>query len=134
MPIINDPDSKQRYQALGEHVKRLRDSQGLGLREAARQAQVDPTWWRRLEGGHYVSPDAHGIAKVARVLGIDMEELYRVAGLSSGRKLPSLDTYLRTKYDLPPDAIAQLQAHFELLNDKYQQKGEDDGRNDLNAA
>jgi hypothetical protein len=28
--------------------------------------------------------------------------------------------YLRSKYDLPEEAISQLLAHFDLINDKYQ--------------
>lgn len=134
MTATYDADSEKGYQALGEHIKRLRRAQGLGLREAARRAQVDPTWWSRLEEGRYVSPDARMIGKVARALGVEVEELYLVAGLSSGRKLPTLSPYLRAKYDLPPEAIAQLEAHFELLSERYQQKGGDDGRNNLNAA
>jgi transcriptional regulator with XRE-family HTH domain len=122
------------YQALGQHIKQLRTSQGLSLREAGRRAGVDPTWWGRLEDGLYVSPDPRGISKVARALGVDAEELFVVAGLSTGHGLPSFTPYLRAKYDLPPHAVAQLEAHFELLNEKYQSKGETDDRNHRGAA
>jgi transcriptional regulator with XRE-family HTH domain len=132
LPEDERPD--QGYGALGEHIKHLRSAQGLGLREAARRAQVDPTWLSRLEQGIYGSPDPRAIGKVARALEVDVEELYVVAGLSTGRGLPSFTPYLRAKYDLPPDAVAQLEAHFELLNEKYQPKGETDDRNHRNAA
>ena len=87
-----------------------------------------------MEQGNYGSPDLRAVGKVARVLGVDVEELYVVAGLSTGKGLPSFTPYLRAKYDLPPDAVAQLEAHFQLLNDKYQAKGDDDGRNNYHAA
>ncbi|MDQ1741427.1 MAG: hypothetical protein QOE53_3079, partial [Pseudonocardiales bacterium] len=41
-----------------------------------------------------------------------------VAGLSDGQGLPGFAPYLRAKYDLPDDAVKQLEAHFQLLNDK----------------
>ena len=134
MPTFDDTNSQKRNQALGEHIKRLRISQGLSMREAGRRGGVDPTWWSRLEEGRYESPHARMIGNVARALGVDVEELWAAAGLATGHRLPSFSPYLRAKYDLPPEAIAQLEAHFELLSDKYQRKGEDDGRNHLDAA
>jgi transcriptional regulator with XRE-family HTH domain len=122
------------YGAMGEHIRRLRATQGLGLRETARKAGVDPTWLSRLEQGVYVSPDPRSIGKVARALDVDVEELYVVAGLATGQGLPGFAPYLRAKYDLPAEAVAQLEAHFQLLNEKYQPKGESDGRNNLNPA
>ncbi len=130
----NDTHPDTGYQALGQHIKQLRTSQGLSLREAGRRAGVDPTWWGRLEDGLYISPDPRGISKVARALEVDAEEFYVVAGLSTGRGLPSFTPYLRAKYDLPPHAVAQLEAHFELLNEKYQSKGETDDRNNHHPA
>jgi transcriptional regulator with XRE-family HTH domain len=122
------------YRDLGEHIRRLRLAKGLGLREAARKAGVDATWLSRLEQGVYVSPDPRSIVKVAKALEVDVEELYVVAGLSTGQGLPGFAPYLRAKYDLPADAVAQLEAHFQLLNDKYQSKGDNNGRNNLNTA
>src|SRR4051794_36501323 len=73
MSISDDVNSENGYRALGEHIRRLRLGQGLGLREAGRRAQVDPTWWSRLEEGRYSSTDPRRIGKVARVLGVDVE-------------------------------------------------------------
>lgn len=113
----------QGYKALGEHIHQLRLDRGLKLRETARKAGVDPTWLSRLEQGVYVSPDPHQLVKVAQGLEVDVEELYVVAGLSTGHGLPGFAPYLRAKYDLPDEAVAQLEAHFELLNTKYHTKG-----------
>ena len=112
------------YRALGMHVHRLREERGLRLRVAARAAGVDPTWLSRLEQGLYMAPDARSIMKVARALGVDVEEFYVIAGLSDGRGLPGFAPYLRAKYQLPDEAIGQLESHFRLLADKYQ-KGAD---------
>jgi hypothetical protein len=65
---------------------------------------------------------------------VDVEELYVVAGLSDGQGLPGFAPYLRAKYDLPDDAVKQLEAHFQLLNDKHQEKGGSDASDNLNPA
>jgi hypothetical protein len=57
--------------------------------------------------------------RLAQALGIDVEDLYLDAGYSDGRGLPGFAPYLRAKYDLPDDAVAQLEAHFRLINEKY---------------
>jgi hypothetical protein len=46
-------------------------------------------------------------------------DLYVLAGYGGSETLPGFAPYLRAKYDLPPEAISQLEAHFELLNQKY---------------
>lgn len=132
--ITDDERPQQGYAALGAHITRLRYAQGMSRRETARQAGVDSTWLARLEQGVYTSPNLRAVGKVARVLGVDVEELYVVAGLSTGKGLPSFTPYLRAKYDLPSDAVAQLEAHFQLLNEKYQAKGGPDDRNNYRAA
>src|SRR4051794_9455832 len=116
-------DHNDGFIKLGRHIHRLREAQGLRLREAARKAGVDPTWLSRLEQGVYTSPDQRSLVKVAQGLGTDIEEFYVVAGLTTGEGLPSFTPYLRAKYDLPEDAVAQLEAHFDLLNEKYNEKG-----------
>ena len=103
---------------MGEHINRLRTARGLRLREAARRAEVDPTWWSRLEKASIPLPTLRGIGKVARALGVDVEELYVVAGLSTGRGLPSFTPYLRAKYDLPPDAVAATGSPFRITQRK----------------
>lgn len=49
-----------------------------------------------------------------------MADLYSEAGFVDAHGLPGFAPYLRAKYHLPDEAIAQLQAHFVLVNEKYQ--------------
>ena len=104
---------------LGERVRSLRLARTLGLRALARAAGVDPTWLSRLEAGRYSSPDARALGRVARALDVDAEELLLAAGYSDGHGLPGFAPYLRAKYELPDEAVAQLEAHFQLMSDKY---------------
>jgi transcriptional regulator with XRE-family HTH domain len=112
-------------QQLGEYVRKLRMSQGLSVRGLASTAKVDATWLSRVEHGQYESPDPRSLYRLARALDVEVHDFYLVAGYEDGHGLPGLAPYLRAKYDLPDDAVAQLQAHFELINEKYQaEKGD----------
>lgn len=42
-------------------------------------------------------------------------------------RLPALAPYLRVKYDLPEQAVDQLQDYFELLSAKYGDDAPGDG-------
>lgn len=118
---INTPEQPER-QSLGERVYYRRQGRGLSVRGLAAQAKVDATWLSRVEHDVYSSPDPRSLLKLARALDIDVEDLYLDAGYSDGRRLPGFATYLRAKYDLPDSEIAQLEAHFQLINDKYHNK------------
>ena len=75
-------------------------------------------------------------AKLADGLDIEVTDLYLAAGYQPGHGLPGLAPYLRAKYDLPPEAIRQLEDHFELINDRYvrEQKGGHHGQDHQRAA
>ncbi len=115
-------ESEEQTTQLGEHVRHLRETQGLSVRGLAAQAKVDATWLSRLEHGVYASPDPRYLWRLAQALGIDVEDLYLDAGYGDGRGLPGFAPYLRAKYDFPQEAIAQLEAHFQLVNEKYHDK------------
>jgi transcriptional regulator with XRE-family HTH domain len=118
----NTPNEEPTTQ-LGEHVRSLRQARGLSVRGLASRAKVDATWVSRLENGVYTSPDPRYLSRLAQALGIDVEDLYLDAGYNLTRGLPGFKVYFRSKYRyLPPEAIAQLQAHFDLINEKYQDK------------
>jgi len=108
---------------LGDVVRRHRTQRNLPLRALAATAGVDPTWIMRLERGDYSSPDPRSLAAVARALEIDVADLYLAAGYDSGRELPGFEPYLRSKYDLPPDAVAELRTHFDAINEAYRRRG-----------
>lgn len=109
---------------LGDQLRKYRQEANYSVRQLARLAEVDPTWLSKVERGIYRSPDPRRLYRLAQALNIETADLYLEAGYGDPRGLPGLAPYLRAKYDLPPEAIAQLQAHFELFEAKYK----DDGR------
>ena len=120
---------------LGDYIRRLRRSADLPLRSVATAAEVDFAWLSRLERGHYQSPDPWALYRLARALHVEVADLYRAAGYPNGRVLPAFAPYLRAKFKLPEEAIVQLEAHFQLLNDKYRaEKGASHDERDDRAA
>jgi transcriptional regulator with XRE-family HTH domain len=111
--------------ALGEKVRVLRNKRGLSVRGLARLAGVDATWVSRLENGRYGRPDPRLVRLLAEALEIETSELFMAAGFEDAQTLPQLGPYLRAKYDLPDDAITQLEAHFQLFNERFDRE---DGR------
>jgi hypothetical protein len=56
-----------------------------------------------------------------------VQDLYALAGYKITEGLPELQTYLRAKYDMPSQAINELEQYFDYVNTKYKQKeGEGD--------
>jgi transcriptional regulator with XRE-family HTH domain len=109
---------------LGDRVRRRRLSAGKSVRGLAAQAGVDATWLSRLERGLIGSPEPRTLYRLAQALGVEVINLYEQAGYGDG--LPGFTPYLRAKYDLPEADIVQLRAHFELINERYQRKKEND--------
>jgi transcriptional regulator with XRE-family HTH domain len=119
------PYEYQRNQ-LGQTVREAREARRLSGRALAKAAHVDGRWLARLELGEFVTPDPRYLHRVAKALGVETISLFQIADYGEG--LPGFTPYLRTKYNLPPEAIDQLHAHFELLAEKYNfAKGNDNG-------
>ncbi|MGI8767292.1 MAG: helix-turn-helix domain-containing protein [Gemmatimonadaceae bacterium] len=106
--------------ALGDYVRRLREAAGLSVRGLAATARVDWSWLAKLEHGTFASPDPRALWRLAQALDVEVAELYQAAGYGDG--LPGFAPYLRARYGLPEEAVAQLEAHFALINDKYSEE------------
>lgn len=111
---VNESSAK-----LGAYLQQLRLDRGLTMRGLAARAKVDFSYVSRLEHGLVGAPTARQLWKIARALDIEVADLYSEAGFVDAHGLPGFGPYLRTKYNLPDEAVAQLQAHFALINEKY---------------
>src|SRR4051794_3847056 len=112
--VVNNP------QLLATRIRQLRTAAGLSVRALAVAAGVDFSWIARLERGEYRSPDPRSLWRLARALDAEPADLYLTAGYGDG--LPGLAPYLRAKYQLPDEAVQQLEAHFDLINRRYQRQ------------
>ncbi len=116
---MNTRSSNGNSKQLGSYVRRLREEAGKSVRGLAGEAGVDPTWLSKLERGLREAQEPRMLSRLAYALDIEPVDLFLAAGYQDGRGLPSFGTYLRARYDLPDEAIRQLEAHFDLIDEKY---------------
>jgi transcriptional regulator with XRE-family HTH domain len=112
-------ERKSPTKTLGDTVRRARRAAGMSIRDCASAAEVDATWLSRLERGDYTSPDPRHLQQVAEALEIDVTDFFVAAGYQSEKSLPTFVPYLRAKYSLPPEAVADLERHFALWRNYY---------------
>ena len=97
---------------LGAQIKAARLSEGLSVRQAAEQLGIQFTYYSRIEKG--TAPVGKHAGTIARFYGMDPEVLEAQAQ----GNLPNLGPYLRAKYDLSEDAVAELEQHFKEVTKK----------------
>jgi transcriptional regulator with XRE-family HTH domain len=107
---------KDQAEALGRVLRSKREELGWSTPEAARRSHIQQSTVVRLELGAFQRPSADNIVRLATALGLNLADVYQLAGLP----LPSLPAYLRSKYrDLPALARAELEDYLVQLSTKY---------------
>jgi transcriptional regulator with XRE-family HTH domain len=109
----------RRNQTLGDYVRDRRESRGLNYYQAAEHSGLNHTFWRKLEDGQYEAPSPRSLLAIAKTLAVPIEDLYSLAGYDIPARLPSFKPYLRARYDLPHEAVSDLERYFELLRNYY---------------
>jgi transcriptional regulator with XRE-family HTH domain len=104
---------------LGEFVREQRKARGMSMTDAANASGLHHSYWSYLEAGKYHNPRPAHLQLVAEVLEVPVEDLYGMAGYEIPGRLPSFRPYMRAKYDLPREAIADLERYFELLRNHF---------------
>jgi transcriptional regulator with XRE-family HTH domain len=104
---------------LGDYIRAHREALGLSLAEVARRSGIDYKYWSKVEIGDLRLPSARHLTLMATTIAAPIEDLYGLVGYDFPERLPSLGPYLRTKYDLPPEALADLEHYFDLLRSYY---------------
>ena len=77
-------------QQLGGLLKRERERAGMTVRQLADAAGLVPSTVSRLETGFIATPRPEHLQRLARALGIDVEELYAAVGYLTEGALPEL--------------------------------------------
>lgn len=111
--------TEKKNPTLGKYVRDRRESRSLDYYQAAARSGLNHTFWRKLEDGQYEAPSPRSLLAIARALEVPIEDLYALAGYDIPARLPSFRPYLRARYDLPPEAVTDLERYFELLRNYY---------------
>jgi transcriptional regulator with XRE-family HTH domain len=106
------PDTSKGF---GNYLQSLRQQRRLGLRELARQADVNPSALTRLEQGK-TSPMPETLRALAPVLEVPTSELFAAAGYMVPSELPHMSTYLRVCYgDVSDETVVLIEAYIQRL-------------------
>lgn len=91
-------------------LKAKREEQGWSVRGLAEELDLAPSTILRFEDGSR-RPSPELMKRLAKALKTNNEELLALGN----HKLPTFAPYLRAKYDLSPEAVAELEAHFKTV-------------------
>lgn len=119
---------------LGSKLKELRLKAGLSLRDVSEKSGVDDSLLSKIENGQVKKPTQANLNRLASFYDIEAEELYTLAGYTVSTTLPTYAPYLRSKYDLPPEAISELRQHFDYVKQKYQSQDNNDDETGQSTA
>lgn len=112
----------EQAQKLGEHIASLRKERGMNIRQLAKQAGIDNGGLTRLEHGAVREPKPITLCAIARALDMPVADLFALAGYTVPQDLPSIEHYLRTKYDyIPADDVWEICRTVEQIAHIYSQ-------------
>jgi transcriptional regulator with XRE-family HTH domain len=114
-----DESKPSKNETLGEYLRARRLSLGLSYQQVADGSGLHYSYWNKLENGHYEQPAPKYLRVIAKTLDVPIEDLYGLAGYELSERLPGFAPYLRAKFELPPEAVADLERYFDLLRNFY---------------
>jgi len=105
---------------LGAAIRHHRQAAGLSQLALANQIGVPASTVLRLERGEFNRPDPEKLARLAEALEIEAEELYALAPYPD---LPEMAPYLRAKYGMSEEAVAEAEEFFADLEQREKHGG-----------
>jgi transcriptional regulator with XRE-family HTH domain len=112
-------DVDPKNETLGEYVRARRVSLGLSYQDVADASGLHYSYWNKLENGQYLQPAPKYLRILAETIDVPIEDLYGLAGYELSERLPAFAPYLRAKFELPPEAVADLERYFDQLRNFY---------------
>lgn len=103
----------EQTQTLATLLRAKREALGLSANEVAKQAGINVSSVWRIEEGQRANPKADVLQAIGSVLGITTSDLFAAAGWVPKRELPTFRPYMRTKYNLSPRAMRELETKLD---------------------
>lgn len=108
--------------SLGEVLRKAREAQGLSLGQLARLTGTVRSQILRWETGERV-PKTAALLALAEQLELPAVQLLALAGERPVTAVtPSIPVMLRAEYDLPAEAIEDIQSYISSVAEKYRRK------------
>jgi len=105
--------------SLGLLIRQARERAGLSLRNLEAITGISRTMLYRLELDQVDDPSAETLLRLADALELNSDDLFILMGHHPSTDLPSLTPYLRSKYRLPPSALAEASQALRGILEKY---------------
>lgn len=102
---------------LAKRLREARHKSGMSIRELEAQTGVNRGAISRFELTGKGSAD--NLLTLARALELSASSVFSDAGRAAPKPVLSLPAMLRAEYDLPPEAIKQIQDNIEQVARKY---------------
>ena len=112
-------------QQLGSLLKRERERAGMTVRQLADAAGLVASTVSRLETGFIATPRPEHLQRLARALGIDVEQMYLTLGYLEPGALPELRPYLRAKYGLTDELANRVEGFVEAVRQETNKRGKE---------
>jgi transcriptional regulator with XRE-family HTH domain len=107
--------------SLARAVRRHREAAGLSQSALAKAIGVPASTIMRLERGDVEAPDPDKLQRIAASVEIEPEKLFAV--YPAPDRLPDVAPYLRAKFGMSAEAVAEAEQFFADLSTKDDQKG-----------
>lgn len=104
---------------LGKYLQKARAAKGLSGRALSELTGVDDSSIIRIEHGKVAAPSPEKLMKIAEALDLSTADVFERAGYATPSDLPAMAPYLRTKYDLPPEALEQIERYAKRIAKKH---------------
>lgn len=111
-----DEDQAKR---LGDHLQNARKLKGLSARQLAEITDIADSSIVRIELGMVAEPRPDKLKRIAVALELSPADVFERAGYATATDLPAMQPYLRTKYNLPDEAMAEIQRSATRIAKKY---------------
>lgn len=115
----DDEDSVRAPATLGVCVRQARERAGLTLRHLEAITGISRPTLNRLELDQVENPSPSLLHRLAEALELNSDDLFAFVGYRPSTTLPSLAPYLRAKYQLPPNAVAEAHEALQGIMEKY---------------
>lgn len=105
--------------SLGEVIRHARECAGLSLRNVEAITGISRPTLNRLELNQIDNPSPAILHQLADTLELNSDDLFAFVGYRPSASLPSLAPYLRAKYQLPPNAVAEANEAIRGILERY---------------
>lgn len=119
---MDEPTNPAAPLTIGSSLQQARERLGLSLRQLEAITGIPRATLHHLEHDEIDQPNPRLLHQLAATLELNRDDLFALAGYRPSTDLPNLAPYLRAKYQLSPEALAEAQAALQRILARHDQR------------